>query len=89
MAALADCGEGPGEEDGRREDAVAGGIAFLKDAKKVAEAGLHDKKKMSGFISAINTAFGGRKKRGTVVLQSKDYKAITNAKTRSRSSSPR
>ena len=59
---------------------LASGIAFLKDAKKVQDAGLHDKKKMSGFISNVDVVLGRAKEARDKILQSKDYKAITNAK---------
>jgi hypothetical protein len=59
---------------------IAGGIAFLNDPAKVRGAGLDDKKKMNGFVNHINEAFGRAKEARDKILQSKDYKAISNAK---------
>jgi hypothetical protein len=59
---------------------IAGGVAFLKDAKKVAAAGLNDKKKMTGFLNNINLAFSRAKEVRDSMLQNKDYKAIKDAK---------
>src|ERR1700730_12593984 len=59
---------------------IAGGVAFLKDAKKVAAAGLSDKKKMTGFLNNINLALSRAKEVRDSILQHKDYKAIKDAK---------
>jgi len=59
---------------------ATGAIAFLKDKKKVQDANLYDKKKMSGFIANVNESLGRAKDARDKILQSKDYKAITNAK---------
>ena len=59
---------------------IAGGVAHLKDAKKVAATGLNDKKKMTGFLNNINLAFSRAKEVRDSILQSKDYKAIKDAK---------